>query len=130
MTENAIPELPQVPLQVTLSLSQIEYADFEKVELRVGTVVAAEAVPKSKKLLKLSVDFGEGSLRQVIAGIAETFTPEPLVRGQFVFVTNLAPREVVKGYVSNGMILASGPDSAHLTLLRPETFVPNGSRFR
>lgn len=122
--------LPPVPLQVTYSIAPpIAYEDFDKVHLRVGTVIDAEKVPKKDKLLKLSVDFGEGSLRQVIAGIALTFQPDMLKGHQYVFVTNLAPREVVKGYVSNGMILATGePD--HLSLVHPETRVENGSRFR
>lgn len=122
-------------MNVTYDTSKLElphkvtYDDFMQVELRVGTVVAAEPVPKSKKLLKLTVDFGE-TPRQVIAGIGQTFQPGMLVGHQYVFVTNMSPREVVKGFWSHGMILASGLDSEHLTLLRPEVTAPNGARFQ
>jgi methionine--tRNA ligase beta chain len=122
-------ELPKIPLQITRDLMTIDFSDFEKVALRVGTVIAAERVPKKDKLLKLSVDFDEGSPRQVIAGIGKTFQPESLVGQQYVFVANLAPREVLKGLVSNGMILATGPDAEHLVLIRPEVGAPNGARF-
>jgi len=128
--EGTPPPLPPEPLQVTRDLMTIEFADFEKVVLRVGTVISAERVPKKDKLLKLMVDFDEGSPRQVIAGIGKTFHPESLVGHQYVFVTNLAPREVLKGLLSKGMILATGPDDEHLVLVRPEVGVLNGARFR
>lgn len=79
--------------------------DFMKVELRVAKVLAAEAVPKSKKLLKLSVDAGSET-RTILAGIAEAYTAEQMVGRTIVIVANLAPRKLM-GIESNGMVLAA-----------------------
>ncbi len=79
--------------------------DFMKVELRVAKVLEAEAVPKSKKLLKLSVDAGSET-RTILAGIAEAYTPEQMVGRTIVIVANLAPRKLM-GIESNGMVLAA-----------------------
>lgn len=104
----------------------ISYDDFKKVKLVVGTVLLAERVPKSDKLLKLSVDIGEAVPRQIVAGIGKTFSPEYMVGKQFVFVANLPPRKLM-GLESHGMILATGePDKLHLVQTALVT-VPNGS---
>ena len=85
----------------------INFNDFQKIEIKVGTVLSAEKVEGSEKLLKLSVDFGEEKPRQVISGIAKTFKePEKLIGKQFAFVTNLEPR-LIMGLESQAMILAS-----------------------
>lgn len=129
------------PSFLQLPAALIEYADFEKVEFRAGTIISAERVPKKDKLLKLRVEFDEprsagdgatilGDIRQVIAGIGKTYDPGSLIGGQYLFVTNLAPREVLKGLVSEAMILAAGPDDAHLVLLKPERTARNGARFK
>ncbi len=84
----------------------VEFADFQKLELRVGSVLAAEKHPDADKLLKLSVDLGEeGGPRQIVAGLAEFFAPEALVGRQVVVVANLAPRKI-RGLVSQGMVMA------------------------
>jgi len=133
-----VPYIP-VPLQISkIDLNElpkkdaITFEDFQKVELRAGTVVSAERVPKKDKLLKLMVNFGEAAPRQIIAGIGKTFEPALIVGHQYLFVTNLAPRDVLKGLTSHGMILATGPDAEHLTLVRPSSNVdiPDGSQFR
>jgi methionyl-tRNA synthetase len=85
--------------------SHITIDDFMKVELRVAKVLEAEAVPKSKKLLKLSVDAGSET-RTILAGIAEAYTPEQMVGRTIVIVANLAPRKLM-GIESNGMVLAA-----------------------
>lgn len=99
-------------------MDTITYDDFVKVDLRVGTITSAELVPKSKKLVKLEVSFGEES-RTIVAGIASMIPflldskVENFVGRQVVAVLNIPPREVVKGYVSNGMLLAAhGTDGA------------------
>ena len=88
----------------------ITFKDFQKIEIRVGTILSAEKVENSEKLLKLSIDFGESAPRQVISGIAKTFSPnggkEKLVGKQFLFVTNLEPRNIM-GLESQAMILAT-----------------------
>jgi methionine--tRNA ligase beta chain len=106
--------------------SYITIEDLDKVEIRLGSVVAAEAVKKSK-LLKLTVDFGEAAPRTVLAGVAVSFTPEHLVGKQFAFVTNLTPREM-KGIVSQAMILAAG-DPASLSLCQVLPPGVPGARF-
>ena len=88
--------------------NQISYADFQRLDLRVGQVIAAEAVPKAKKLLKLSVDIGTQK-RQVVAGIAETYQPADLVGKKVIFLANLKPA-LIRGVLSEGMILAAGEE--------------------
>jgi methionyl-tRNA synthetase len=110
--------------------TSITYEDFAKVELRFGTVRAAEPIAKSDKLLRLTVDFGEEYPRTVVAGIGKTYTnPNALVDHQFLFVTNLAPRKVM-GIESHGMILATGEGPAMLELARVGAPVPPGSQLR
>jgi methionyl-tRNA synthetase len=83
----------------------IDIEHFAQVALRVGKVVEAEAVPKSKKLLKLQVDLGEGTNRQILSGIAQFYSPEELVGKHLVIVSNLKPAQFM-GLDSNGMVLA------------------------
>jgi methionyl-tRNA synthetase len=89
---------------------KITIDDFAKVDLRVGEVLAAEAIPGAKKLLKLQVDIG-AEVRQVVAGIAEHYKPEDLVGMKVVLVANLEPRKL-RGVESNGMIVAASVGEA------------------
>ena len=104
----------------------IEFADFQKLELLVGTVVSCEPHPNADKLLRVMVDLGEASPRQILAGIAEFFTPEALVGKQVVVVANLAPRSM-RGLESQGMILAVRKEGG-LELLSVSAPVNPGSR--
>jgi methionine--tRNA ligase beta chain len=102
------PTSPEAPSQPAApAIPTITYDDFVKLALRVGTVIEASAIEKSKKLLKLQVDLGNGERRQVLAGIKEYYSPEQLVGRQIIVVANLAPREVMKGEISYGMLLAA-----------------------
>ncbi len=92
--------------------------EFFKVELKVGEVIEAEEVKKSKKLLKLQVDLGEERPRQIIAGIKEYYKPEELVGTQVCVVSNLKPAKLM-GMMSEGMLLAA-KDGSGLSLIRPE----------
>jgi methionyl-tRNA synthetase len=94
----------------------------------VATILAAEPVPKSNKLLKLSVDVGEGAPRTLVAGIALAYKPEDLVGKQVVVVANLQPAKLM-GVESNGMVLAASLDGKPV-LLHPEVQVPNGTRVK
>ena len=96
----------------------IEIGQFFETSLKVGTVVEAEEVPKSKKLLKLQVDLGEASPRQVIAGIKEFYSPQELKGTQICVVANLKPAKLM-GMMSEGMLLAA-KDEDGLCLVRPE----------
>ncbi|MEM1622982.1 MAG: methionine--tRNA ligase subunit beta [Sulfolobales archaeon] len=84
---------------------EIEFEEFSKVDLRVGKIKKAERIPGSRKLLKLVVDIGKEE-RQVVAGIAEWYSPEELEGKYVVVVANLKPKKIM-GYVSQGMILAT-----------------------
>jgi len=106
----------------------IEFADFEKLELRVGTIVTAAAIPKKDKLLALTVDLGEAKPRSIVAGLALAFKPETLVGKQVIVVCNLAPRKL-GGLMSEGMILAVG-DEQILGLSSVDHDVPAGTRVR
>ncbi|MEZ4312480.1 MAG: methionine--tRNA ligase, partial [Polyangiaceae bacterium] len=86
----------------------IQYDDFARMELRVGLIVSAERVKKKDRLLDLRVDVGDPEPRRIVAGIAKSYAPEDIVGKRVVVLCNLAPREVVKGYVSEGMLLAGG----------------------
>jgi methionyl-tRNA synthetase len=101
---------------------------FNAVEIKIGTVRHAERLPDSDKLLRLEVDFGEESLRQILSGIAQFVSPEELVGRQFPFVTNLEPR-VIRGSVSNGMLLGVG-DGETFALLSPNKQLQSGARVR
>ncbi len=103
--------------------AEIEYADFAKVVLKVGKVLNAERIPKADKLLKLTIDLGEGEPRTIGSGIAEAFTPEQLVGRNVVVVANLKPR-TIRGIESRGMILASGPGGKELSLVDPGNLPP------
>jgi methionyl-tRNA synthetase len=93
---------------------KISIDDFSKVELRVAQVKVAERVPKADKLLRLEVDLGYET-RQILAGIAESYTPESLIGRKVVIVANLAPRKL-RGYESNGMIVAASVEGGKAVL--------------
>ena len=101
----------------------IEFADFQKLDLRVGTILAAEQHPNADKLLRFDVDLGEEKPRQIVSGIAAHFKPEDLVGRKVVVVANLPPRKL-RGLESQGMILTAEFDGG-LSLLTAEA--PSGS---
>jgi methionyl-tRNA synthetase len=97
----------------------LAYEDFVKLDIRAGTVIQAEPVPKSKKLLKLNVDFGvEIGSRVIVAGIAESYDVVSIIGQKVVAVLNLAPRSIM-GLTSNGMLLAGRTDDqSHISLVQ------------
>ena len=102
--------------------------DFQKIEIKVGTVLSVEVVEGADKLYILQVDFNEERPRQILSGIREFVTSDELLNKQFPFVTNLAPR-MLRGHESQGMILA-GSDDNGLALLNPSKPLVNGTRLR
>lgn len=106
----------------------ISFEDFEKLDIRVGTITAVSPIPKSKKLMKLTVDFGDHT-RQILAGIKqERENPQEIEGKQALFVVNLAERKMA-GEVSQGMLFDVGyADGITPCLAMPENTVPNGSR--
>jgi methionyl-tRNA synthetase len=107
---------------------EITIDQFNEIEIKIGTVQGAERIPDSDKLLRLQVDLGEGSIRQILSGIAQFVSPEDLIGRQFPFITNLAPR-VIRGLVSNGMLLGVGEGDT-FSLISPQKTVQSGSRVR
>jgi methionyl-tRNA synthetase len=123
VTAAAAPAAEKAAEKSTITIDQ-----FMAVELKVATVKAAERVPKSDKLIKLTVDVGEGADRTVVAGIGKQYEPEELQGRQVVVVANLAPAKLM-GIESNGMVLAASPAGLPV-LLRPLEEVPPGTRVR
>jgi methionyl-tRNA synthetase len=109
-TQNAAPG--------TVADERISIDTFMNVELRTAKVISAEAVPKSKKLIKLQVDLGN-ELRTILAGIAEAYQPESLVGRTIVIVANLKPAKLM-GIESNGMVLAASPEGGKPVLVTVE----------
>ena len=111
----------------------ISIDDFKKLEIRVGHILSAEKVPETDKLLKLSVDFGEETPRQIISGISGFFPdPQVLVGKKCAFVTNLESR-TIRGLESQGMILAVNGDNngqSFFSLLEVSTNVVLGSQIK
>ncbi len=107
----------------------IQYEDFAKVELRVGAILSAAAVPKADKLLQLSVDVGEPTPRTIVAGIAQAYPdPSALVGKRIVLVANLAPRPL-RGITSQGMLLAAG-EPPNLQLVTVGEAIAPGTRVK
>lgn len=133
-TQAATPPEPAKPqaaiaTQATApSDGKITIDDFAKIELRVGVVKVAERVPKADKLLRLEIDIGT-EVRQVLAGIAEAYAPETLVGRKVVIVANLAPRKL-RGYESNGMIVAASLEGGKPVLASFLEDVPIGARLK
>jgi methionyl-tRNA synthetase len=125
---DAAPDAAQAASNATQEESGLISIDqFMETQLRVATVREAEAVPKSNKLLKLTVELGD-EVRTVVAGIAQQYEPEKLVGRQVVIVANLQPAKLM-GVESQGMVLAATVDGAP-RLLHPDGEVPSGSRVR
>jgi methionyl-tRNA synthetase len=106
----------------------ITIEDVGKLELRVGIVLEAEQIPKSKKLLRISVDLGSEK-RQVVAGIASQYQPEDLIGKQIVIVANLKPAKLM-GVESQGMLLAAHSDDGVLTLVTTDAPIKAGSKIK
>ena len=113
---------------VTPAKENIDFDQFSAMDIRVATIIAAEKVEKTKKLLKLTVDTGLDQ-RTVVSGIAEFFKPEDIVGQQVSLLVNLAPREI-KGILSQGMILMSENSDGKLTFVAPLQNHANGSVVR
>jgi methionyl-tRNA synthetase len=104
----------------------IEFEDFTKLDIRVGTILEAQKVPKTKKLLQLKVDVGI-DVRTIVSGISESFSPEEIIGQQVTVLTNLAPRKI-RGVESQGMILMTDTPDGKLAFVEPEREVRNGQQ--
>lgn len=111
-------------------MDKISYEYFSRLDIRVGKVLEARRIEGSKKLLLLRVDLGAGDVRQIVAGIAETYSPEELIGRKVVVLANIEPRKIF-GYESQGMLLAADVDGkAYLLRVDKEDQVPVGAKVR
>lgn len=112
----------------------VNFEDFNKLDIRIGTILEAEKIEGADKLLKLTIDLGDDPAgagqdkRTVVAGIAETYQPEDIINKQIPILANLEPR-TLRGVESQGMILAIDIDGK-ATLIHPDKNVPNNSKIR
>ena len=119
---NAAAEAKAAPVKDTIT-----YDDFQKLDIRVGTVLECERVPKMKKLLRFLIDDGL-ERRTIVSGIAQWYEPEALVGKQVLFIANLAPREFKNGLVSQGMILSAEDYDGTISVTTVEHAVKAGSQ--
>ncbi len=123
---------PSVAEEIIPTISEPEYItidDAMKVQLRVGTIMQAESVVNSDKLIKLQVDFGLEGKRQILSGIRKWYHPEDLVGKQGLFIFNLKPRKMM-GMESQGMMLFAQGDDGKLHVVNPEGIVAPGTRLQ
>ncbi len=121
-------EITAPTIEATPATSFISIDDFAKIQLKTGKVTEAERVPKADKLLRLQVDLGSET-RQILAGIAQHFSAEEMIGRTVVIVANLAPR-VMRGYESQGMLLAASNDEDILTLVTTGSEIAPGAQVR
>ncbi len=105
---------------------EISFAEFQKLDLRIGKIIEAAAVPNSKKLIKIIVEFGSEK-RQAVAGLLKWYKPEDLVSKKCVFLLNLQ-RRVLAGVESRCMILAAEDVEGNIAVLVPEKDIAEGSK--
>lgn len=103
----------------------VDVAQFQGLDIRVGTITAAEKHPQADRILRLEIDFGEGAPRQILSGLAAAYTPDSLLGKKVCAILNLPPRKI-RGLVSYGMVLTAG-DATHTVLVTVDDAVPNGS---
>ncbi|OQX95221.1 methionine--tRNA ligase [candidate division KSB1 bacterium 4572_119] len=125
LQEAAVPSAPAEQKEET-EMDKINFDTFKQIELRVATILEAEKVEKANRLLKMQIDLGTEK-RQIIAGIAEHYSPEELVGKQIVVVANLEPA-TIRGVESNGMLLAATNEEGNLSIITPQKAMPNGSK--
>lgn len=122
--KKAVTPLPGESMQSTQK-PPTTFDDFSKMDIRIGTILSAERVPKTDKLLKLSIDTGMDT-RTVVSGIASWYEPEKIIGKQVAILVNLEPRKI-KGIESRGMILMAENSDGHLAFVTPSMHVDNGS---
>ena len=117
-------------------MEYVSYEEFKKMDMRIGKILEVEAVPDTDKLLRCQIDFGEVDengnrvLRQIISGIKEYYPDlNILINKQVLYIINLEPRKI-KGFESNGMLMAVDGIDGRPIFLTPEVSVNNGSKIR
>ena len=113
------------PVQAAPQKAECTFDEFEKMDIRTATVLEAERVPKTDKLLKLTIDTGIDR-RTIVSGIAEYYTPEQMLGRQICILANLQPRKI-RGIESKGMILMARQPDGKMRFITPEETLDNGS---
>lgn len=129
-TEKAKPAVATIQKPATDSSAptvEIEFADFDKIDLRIAKVLEAEEIKEADKLLRLKMDLGNGVTKQIISGIKLAYKPEQLVGRHLLICANLKPRKMKFG-MSEGMVIAAGDGGSDLFLLSPDEGAKVGSR--
>ena len=111
--------------KVTPQKAECTFGDFENMDIRTATVLEAERVPKTDKLLKLTIDTGIDT-RTIVSGIAEYYTPEEMIGKQICILANLAPRKI-RGIESKGMILMARQGDGKMRFITPVETLSNGA---
>ena len=107
-------------------VEEISFAEFQKLDLRIGKIIEATSIPNSKKLINIIVDFGSEK-RQAVTGLLKYYTPEELVGKKCVFLLNLQKR-ILAGVESQCMILAAEDSEGNISVLVPEKDIAEGSK--
>lgn len=107
---------------------EISWNDFEKIDIRVGTITDAQEFPKAKKpAYKLTIDFGELGIKQSSAQITKFYTPKELIGQQVIAVVNFPPKQIA-GFISECLVLGVYDENKDVVLVQPKHSVPNGSK--
>lgn len=109
-------------------MTEVSFKEFQNLDLRIGKILEAEQIPKSRNLIKLIVDFGSEK-RQAVAGLVGYYKPEELVGNKYAFILNLERRKLM-GVESQCMILAAEDNKGNVVLIQPEKDVEEGSKIR
>jgi methionyl-tRNA synthetase len=115
--------------QIKKKKPMIQFDDFTKLDLKIGTIAEAEKMPKADKLLVLKVDMGGGEQRTIVSGIAKHYAPEDILSKQVVVLTNLEPRKL-RGVLSEGMVLMAENEEGKLSFVSPDKVISSGSVVR
>ncbi len=109
--------------------AEIEFADFEKIDLRIAQIIEAEEIKEADKLLRLKVDLGNGVTKQIIAGIKSAYSAEKILGRKVLICANLKPRKMKFG-ISEGMVLAAGDSGPDLFVLSPDEGAKVGAKVK
>ncbi len=128
-TQKAKPTAPAGPVPAPAVPAEIDFADFEKIDLRIAKIIEAEEIKEADKLLRLKVELADGQTKQIIAGIKAAYSAENVLGRMVLICANLKPRKMKFG-ISEGMVLAAGDGGSDLFILSPDAGAKMGSKVK